>query len=254
MFGQEEILTKSRRKSKAVCVSSKTTVFFIQKEAFFNFVKNYNTVKILERINNLNKNWRQTLSSAIQSSFLNGKPQEKRALLPYIKAVSHRKSVSETKLKPIAGNFLEEELKAKETVDFSRKWLAKKLTSKEINSERGKRNFKGSHTNEFIESFNEFYEKVEVKAENLSNSFGFNNAIIDNPFAKHILEMKLRKTRDKHKKNSGFGRYLSEEIKRKIQENYNNNSFFSMNFCRNIVKKKPDLLEKALLERINQKK
>lgn len=32
MFGQEEILKKSKRKTKAVCVSSKTTIFYIHKE------------------------------------------------------------------------------------------------------------------------------------------------------------------------------------------------------------------------------
>ena len=48
-----------------------------------------------------------------------------------------------------------------------------------------------------------------------------------------------------------FGRYLSEETKRKIKENHNNNSFFSMNFCQNVLKKKKNPLEQVLLEKIS---
>lgn len=40
MFGQEEILNKTKRKSKAVCVSSKVNLFYIQKEVFYcSFIK-----------------------------------------------------------------------------------------------------------------------------------------------------------------------------------------------------------------------
>ena len=37
MFGQEEILNRNKRKSKAVCVSSKCTIFYIQKEVNYKF-------------------------------------------------------------------------------------------------------------------------------------------------------------------------------------------------------------------------
>lgn len=129
------------------------------------------------------------------------------------------------------------------------KWLSRKINSKDFKTDR-KRSYKGSHTSQFIENFNEYYDKIELKMDP-NNSFTFNTGLNSNPFVKHILEMKIRKFKGKEKKDQTFGRYLSEDIKRKIQENFNNNSFFSMNFCKRVLNKKPDLLEKALLEKIN---
>jgi len=224
-------------------------------------VKNYNTVKILESINRLNKSWHETLSGSIQSFLQNGSSQENKPMIPFIKGNVHRKSFSLSKLENKektllttsnnnpTNNFTE---RKNEELENSKKWMYRKIASNE--NDQIHKIFKGGHMSKFVASFNDFYEKIEHKLDNSKeNSYGFDNVLIENPFGKHILEIKLRnKFRTKEKNNvSGFGRYLSEETKRKIMENHNNNSFFSMNFCKNVVTKKRNPLEKVLLEKLN---
>ena len=215
-------------------------------------MKNYNTVKILESINKLNNNWHETLSTTIQS-FFKEKNQEQKTMVPFIKGFQHTKSFSSSVLHEKTNEKFNDNFENPSEFDqenSQKHWFKQKIASKERNYDSN--SFKGSHKNESIENFKNFYDKIQLKAQGSNNTFGFDNALIDNPYAKHLFEMRIRKNNHQEKKPFGFGRYLSEELKKKIQEDYHNNSFFSMNFCRNVMKKKPNLLEKILLENINK--
>ncbi len=172
-------------------------------------------------------------------------------MIPFIKGFQHRKSFSSTVLLEKTND------KYENTNEFSgetsqKHWFSQRIASKESNSDH--KSFKGIHKNESIANFNGFYDKIQMKAEGSNNPFDFDCTLIDNPNAKHMLDMRIRKNNHQEKKPIGFGKYLSEEIKKKIHDDYHNNSFFSMNFCRNIMKKKTNLLEKVLLENINKSK
>ena len=178
-------------------------------------------------------------------------------MIPYIKGFPlHRKSFSLSKIENNEKNLKmtqhSTERPNEERMEIAKKWMSRKIASKE--KLKVHNSFKGGHMNEFVASFNDFYEKIEPKLDNSNNnSYGFDNVLIENPFGRHILEVKINKKRKiKEKIHSvEFGRYLSEETKRKIKENHNNNSFFSMNFCQNVLKKKKNPLEQVLLEKIS---
>ena len=204
----------------------------------------------------MNKQWHDSLSSTMHDCF-QGQSLEKKQMISFIKSFHERKSFSLTALsdnnsKLDAKHFvINDEIKKNEDDNNSKKWLRKKIVSNERVSER--KSFKGSHSNEFIASFNEYYEKIQTKLDCSHQSYEF-DVLIDNPMARHILDTKIKKSRKREKKSTGFGQYLSDSLRKRIQEKNHNNTFFSMNFCKKIVNKKHTTLEKLLLKKINPTK
>lgn len=197
----------------------------------------------MKSINNLNKDWHDSLTSSFRS-FLQPLPsQEHSSLIPFLKNFHPRKSLSLSDPPSQA----QQQNPLPQNINHHSLWSNKKIVSKEYNSHR--KTFHGGHLNEFVHCFNDYYAKIESKLERSNSSLNFDQILINNPFAKHILDMKTKRGRVQ-KDYPGFGKYLTESLKKRIQEDYHNNSFFSMNFCQKVIHKKQNPWEKVLLEKI----
>ena len=145
----------------------------------------------MESINKLNKDWHDSLTTTFRS-FLQPTPSKDRTcLIPYLKSLHPRKtiSISEPPSKSQLPNTLPQ------NNNNNSHWSNKKIVSKENIPK--KKTFYGSHINEFVECFNDYYSKIESKLDPTNGSLTFDQILIDNPFARHILDMKTKRSRVK---------------------------------------------------------
>lgn len=100
-----------------------------------------------------------------------------------------------------------------------------------------------THLSQKIRNFNENYDKIlKIHQRNLTGHkfLGeFNNIFIDDPRSKNMLNSKLK---SKHKKETSYNSEILNSFR------LPSSSFFSMNLCKNVIKKKQDNFDSTIFD------